>query len=284
MYDVQYHKASSIDDAVQKVGSSEDGMFLSGGQTLIPTMKQRLASPSDIVDVARIDAMRGVSVSPIDEGGVIKKLVSTFTGAPNAMRVTIGAATTHADVASSSELQTHCKGLADLAGNIGDPHVRNRGTIGGSVANNDPAADYPAAMMALDADIETNKRTIAASDFFKGMFETALEDDEMIKSISFTTPEKAAYSKFPNPASRYAMAGVFVANGENGPRVAVTGAGSDGVFRHTEMEQKLSTNWSSASIETCAVDTSKMLSDIHGDGEYRANLVKVMAKRSIDAA
>jgi len=174
--------------------------------------------------------------------------------------------------------------LADLASHIGDPHVRNRGTIGGSIANNDPAADYPAAMVALNANIITNSRTIAADDFFAGLFETALEDNEIITAIEFEAPAKAAYQKFPNPASRYAMAGVFVAQSGDGVRVGVTGAGSDGVFRHGEMEAALSTNWSADAIDGIAVDANDLLSDIHGDAEYRANLVKVMAKRAVAAA
>ena len=197
---------------------------------------------------------------------------------------TIGAATPHADVANSAELASVCPGIASLAGHIGDPHVRNMGTIGGSIANNDPAADYPAAMMALNANIMTNKRTIAADDFFEGMFQTALEEDEIITAVSFEAPDKGAYSKFPNPASRYAMAGVFVAKSGDGVRVAVTGAGSDGVFRHAGMEAALASDWSGAAAAACDVDEGDMLSDLHGNAAYRANLVKVMAKRAVEAA
>ncbi|MEM7461303.1 MAG: xanthine dehydrogenase family protein subunit M [Pseudomonadota bacterium] len=264
MYETKYHRASSADEAVKLADSADDGQFIAGGQTLIPTMKQRLASPSDLVDIRNIDAMKGVNV----EGN----------------KVTIGATTTHAEVADAPQLQAVCQGISDLAGHIGDPAVRHMGTIGGSVANNDPAADYPAALLALGAEITTNNRTIAADDFFVGMFETALEDGELITSVSFTVPDKSAYSKFPNPASRYAMAGVFVAKGGDGVRVAVTGAGSDGVFRHSGMEEALDANWSADAVAEADVDEAMMLSDIHGNAAYRANLVKVMAKRAVAAA
>ncbi len=265
MYDTQYHRATSADDAVAKLAAAEDGKFVSGGQTLIPTMKQRLAAPSDLIDLRHIDAMKGITI--------------------DGNQITIGAATTHAEVASSKELRAVCPGICGLASHIGDPHVRNMGTIGGSIANNDPAADYPSAMMALNAQIMTNKRTIDADDFFVGMFETALEEDEIITAVTFAAPSKAAYAKFPNPASRYAMAGVFVAQLEGGAaRVGVTGAGADGVFRHGAMEEALSSDWSAAAIADCDVDAGDLLSDLHGDAEYRANLVKVMAKRAVEAA
>ncbi|MEO0918255.1 MAG: FAD binding domain-containing protein, partial [Pseudomonadota bacterium] len=211
MHNTTYHKASSAAEAASLLSGADDGALLAGGQTLIPTMKQRLAAPSDLVDISGVAEMQGISVAE-----------ST---------VTIGAMTTHAEVASSAELRSVCPGLADLAGHIGDPAVRHKGTLGGSVANNDPAADYPAAMLALGATIKTDKREIAADDFFQGMFTTALDEGEMIVSVSFDAPEKGAYAKFPNPASRYAMCGVFVAKGAGGVRVAVTGAGEDGVFR-----------------------------------------------------
>jgi len=264
MYETKYHRASTTDEATSMMSDANDGKFVSGGQTLIPTMKQRLAAPSDLIDLRHVDGLSGVTV----EG----------------QTVTIGAATTHAEVASSSEVQGACAGLASLAGGIGDPHVRHMGTIGGSIANNDPAADYPAAMLALDATINTTKRSIAAGDFFVGMFETALDEDEIITSVSFAAPAKAAYAKFPNPASRYAMAGVFVASGAGGARVAVTGAGSDGVHRHADMEAALDGDWSANAVAGCDVDESALLSDLHGDAAYRANLVKVMAKRAVEAA
>ena len=264
MYNTNYQRASSTDEATSMMAASDDGKFVSGGQTLIPTMKQRLAAPSDLIDLRHIDAMQGITI--------------------NGDEVTIGAATSHSEVASSSELRGVCASICDLAGMIGDPHVRHMGTIGGSIANNDPAADYPAAMLALDAQIMTSKRTVSASDFFTGMFDTALEEDEIITAVSFTAPSRGAYAKFPNPASRYAMAGVFVALGTGGTRVAVTGAGSDGVFRHGEMEAALTSSWSGDAVAGCNVDEGNMLSDIHGDAAYRANLVKVMAKRAIEAA
>lgn len=265
MYETNYHRANSADDAVAKMGSADDGKLLAGGQTLIPTMKQRLAAPSDLVDVSGIDAMKGITI--------------------DGNQITIGASTTHAEVATNAELRAACAAICDLAELIGDPAVRHKGTIGGSIANNDPAADYPAAMMALNAQITTNKRTIDTDDFFTGMFETALADDEVITSVTFPAPSKAAYCKFPNPASRYAMAGVFVAKLKNGmARVGVTGAGSDGVFRHEGMEAILASDWSADAISGESVDAADMLSDIHGDGTYRANLVKVMAGRAVSAA
>jgi len=189
MYETKYHKASSLDNATSTLNGADDGKFLSGGMTLIPTMKQRLAAPSDLVDIGGLSDLQGIS-----------KDGSTLT---------IGAGTTHADVAGSADVQSAIPALAALASHIGDPHVRNRGTLGGSIANNDPAADYPAAVLALGATIKTNSREIAAEDFFAGMFETSLNEDEIIVSVSFPIPEKAGYAKFPNPASRYAMAGVF---------------------------------------------------------------------------
>lgn len=264
MHNTTYHKASSAAEAASLLSGADDGALLAGGQTLIPTMKQRLAAPSDLVDISGVAEMQGISVA--------------------GSTVTIGAMTTHAEVASSSELRSVCPGLADLAGHIGDPAVRHKGTLGGSVANNDPAADYPAAMLALGATIKTDKREIAADDFFQGMFTTALDEGEMIVSVSFDAPEKGAYAKFPNPASRYAMCGVFVAKGAGGVRVAVTGAGEDGVFRSADMEAALGSDFSAGALDGISVSSDGMLSDIHGDAAYRANLVKVMAKRAVTAA
>lgn len=261
MYEVKYHKASSASDAVSIMGGAEDGKLLAGGQTLIPTMKAKLAAPSDLVDISHVDGMSGIGV--------------------NGNIVTIGAMTTHAEVASHAELSARCSGITLLAGNIGDPAVRHKGTIGGSIANNDPAADYPAAMMALEATIITNNREIAADAFFQGMFETALDDGEIITSIRFEVPEKAAYAKFPNPASRYAMVGVFAAKTANGARVAVTGAGADGVYRQSEMEAALDGSWGADALADIDVSSDGLLSDIHGDAVYRANLVKVMAGRAV---
>lgn len=261
MYDVRYHKPASISDAGAALAGADEGKVLSGGQTLLPTMKQHLAAPSDLVDVRSIDGMSGISVG---------------NGA-----ITIGAATVHADVASSSDVQTHIPALAALAEGIGDPAVRAMGTIGGSIANNDPAADYPSAVLGLGATVVTNAREIAADDFFDGMFTTSLNDGEIITAVRFPVPSRAGYSKFPNPASRYAMVGVFVAETGGAVRVAVTGAGSDGVFRHAGMEAALASNFSAGALEGVTVDADGMLSDIHGSAAYRAHLVKVMAERAV---
>lgn len=265
MYQTSYHRASSAEEAAKLMASAADGKFISGGQTLLPTMKQRLAAPSDLIDLRNIAAMKGITI--------------------DGRKVTIGAATPHATVASSKQLAAICPGICDLAGMIGDPAVRHMGTIGGSIANNDPAADYPAAVLALDAQVMTTKRTISAADFFTGMFETALEADEIVTAISFEAPAKCAYEKFRNPASRYAMAGVFVAKKADGSvRVAVTGAGSNGVFRHSGMEAALASNWSASAIDGTSVDEGHMLSDLHGSAAYRAALVKAMAKRAVAKA
>jgi len=263
MYDFAYHKPKSAADAVAQVKKSDEGKFMAGGMTLIPTLKQRLARPSDVVDLGAIGDLKGIKV---DGSGV-----------------TIGAMTKHADVASSAEVAKAIPALAKLAANIGDAQVRNRGTIGGSVANNDPAADYPAALVALGATVHTNERKIAADDFFKGMFETALKDGEMITAVSFPVPKKAAYMKFPNPASRYAMVGVFVADTSGGARVAVTGAGP-GVFRVKDMEAALGKSWSADSVANIKVPAGGLNNDIHASREYRAHLVTVMAKRAVAAA
>lgn len=264
MYATNYHRASSVADALRLKGASDEAKYVSGGMTLIPTMKQRLAAPSDLVDLRHIAEMKGITVS----GG----------------RVRIGAGTTHAEVAQSSEIKAACPALAHLASLIGDPQVRHMGTIGGSIANNDPAADYPSAMLALAATIVTDRREIAADDFFTGLFETALQDDEIVVAVTFAPPERAGYSKFPNPASRYAMTGVFVAKGPGGVRVGVTGAGANGVFRHAAMEAALAGNFSAQALNGVTTDPSELLSDIHGSAEYRANLVNVMARRAVAAA
>ncbi|WP_430513464.1 FAD binding domain-containing protein [Pannonibacter phragmitetus] len=265
MYETSYHRAASVTEAASLIAKADDGKLLAGGQTLIPTMKQRLAAPSDLVDIGQIAELKGITES----GGTLR----------------IGAGTKHADVATSDLVRRLIPGLASLAGGIGDPHVRHMGTIGGSVANNDPAADYPSAVLALDATVHTDKRDIAAADFFVGMFETALEDGEIITAISFKVPEKSAYAKYPNPASRYAMAGVFVARHKDGSvRVAVTGAGQGGVFRAEAMEAALAAKWSADAVAGIALEADDMLSDIHGSAEYRANLVTVMAKRAVAAA
>lgn len=264
MYSTKYHRASSVAEAASLLSAAEDGKYLAGGQTLISTMKQRLAAPSDVIDLRHVYDLKGISVS----GDTVR----------------IGAATTHAEIAESDDVRNACAAFADLASLIGDPHVRHMGTIGGSVANNDPAADYPAALLALDATIHTSARDIAAPDFFVGLFETALGDDEIITAVSFAAPAKAAYQKFANPASRYALVGVFVAHGSGGSRVGVTGAGSDGVFRASDMEQALDRDFSAGALDGIDVDENQMLSDLHGASDYRANLVKVLAKRAVAAA
>ncbi len=263
MYPFEYHKAGSVDDAVSKLSGADDGKFLAGGMTLLPTMKQRLAAPSDLVDLAGIDGLKGITV----DGG----------------SVTIGAMTTHWEVHSSVDVQKAIPALAELAGLIGDPMVRHRGTIGGSLANSDPSADYPAAVMGLGATIKTNKREIAADDYFRGLFETALEDGELITAVSFPIPKRAAYQKFPQPASRYAMVGVMVAETASGARVGVTGAGPC-AFRVPEMEKALDAKFAPDSVADIKVSADGLNADIHASAEYRAHLVAVMAKRAVAAA
>lgn len=263
MYQLKYHKPASIDDAVAALNSAEDGKFLAGGQTLLATMKQRLAAPSDLVDLRGIEGMTGIAVDTAS--------------------VTIGAAMTHAEVAADRGLADAIPALAALANHIGDPAVRHMGTIGGSLANNDPAADYPAAVMGLNGTVITNKREISAEEYFEGLFTTALEEDEIIKAVRFPRPKRASYQKFPNPASRFALVGVMVADTADGPRVAVTGAGSDGVFRAEALEQALSGSFSAVALDGVAVDAEDLMGDIHATPEYRAHLIKVLAKRAIEA-
>ncbi len=262
MHAFEYTAPGSVADAAAALAKPES-KALAGGQTLLPTMKQRLAAPAQIVDLNKIAGLSGIS----REGD----------------NIVIGAMTRHADVATSDVVKAAIPALAALAGGIGDPAVRHRGTIGGSLANNDPAADYPAAALALGATIVTNKREIAADAYFKGLFETALAEGEIITAVKFPVPTKAAYQKFPNPASRYAMVGVFVAQAKSGPRVAVTGAGANGVFRHTAMEAALAANFSEGAVASAKTDASALISDLHGDAEYRAHLVGVMAKRAVAA-
>ena len=265
MYETSYTRAKDAADAGKQMRAAEDGKYLSGGMTLLPTMKQRLAAPTNLIDLTHIKDMDGITVTRKE--------------------VTIGAAATHASVATHAKLMKVCPSLCGLAAHIGDPAVRNRGTIGGSIANNDPAADYPSAMMALDAVIITNKRKIKAGKFFTGMFETALKEDEFVKAVTFTAPKRGAYAKFPNPASRYAMAGVYVADyGKGDVRVAVTGASQGGVYRAKDMEKALASSFTAEALNECTVDADDMLADIHGSSDYRANLVKVMAKRATQKA
>jgi len=265
MYETTYHRPSSVDEAAALFAKGKEAKFLAGGHTLVPVMKQRLASPSDVIDLARIKELVGVEAS----GDTL----------------TIKAATPHYDVATSAAAQKAIPALAHLASLIGDPAVRHRGTIGGSIANNDPAADYPAAVLSLGATIKTNKRSIAADDFFKGLFATALADGEIITAISFPVPAKAGYAKFPHPASRFALTGVFVARTKSGDvRVAVTGASSGGVMRVPAIEAALKANWSAGALDNVSISANGLLSDIHGSADYRANLIKVMAQRAVTEA
>ena len=262
MYQTNFHRPSSLAEAASLFAGADDAAYLSGGHTLIPTMKQRLAAPSDLIDLSGLADLKGIEAA--DDS------------------VTIGAATTHADVGASDAVRGAIPALADLAGSIGDPHVRHRGTIGGSVANNDPAADYPAAVLALAATIHTDKRQIEADDFFAGLFETVLEPGEIITKIAFNVPAESGYGKFRNPASRYPMAGVFVAKQTDGSvRVAVTGAGAGGVFRWGEAESALSGSFSADALSGLSVDAGSLMSDLHGTADYRANLIKVMAGRAV---
>ena len=262
MYDFAYQKPASVADAAKLLADPE-AKALAGGMTLIPVLKQRLNKPATVVDLAKLGLV-GITVA----GGV----------------VTIGAMTTHAAVTRSAEVKKAIPALAALAGEIGDPAVRYRGTIGGSLANNDPTADYPAAVLALGATITTNTRRIAADAYFQGMFTTALHPGEIITAVAFPVAERAAYVKFANPASRYAMVGVFVAKTAAGVRVAVTGAGQNGVFRHTAFEQALTKSWSAAALDGVATPAAGLNGDIHGSAEYRAHLVGVIARRAVSAA
>lgn len=265
MYSTTYHRPSSVDEAAALFAKGQEAKYLAGGHTLIPVMKQRLASPSDVIDLASIKELVGVEAS----GDTL----------------TIKAATPHYEVATSSAVQKAIPALAHLASTIGDPAVRHRGTIGGSIANNDPAADYPAALLALGATVKTNKRSIAADDFFKGLFSTALDDGEIITAVSFPIPAKAGYAKFPHPASRFALTGVFVAKDKSGEvRATATGASSSGVMRLGAIEAALKTNWSAAALDNVKVSATGLMSDIHGSADYRANLIKVMAQRAVTQA
>ncbi len=263
MYNFNYHRPGSVEEAVQLLSGASEGTLMGGGMTLIPVLKQRLANPSDVVDIGAISELSGVS----EDGG----------------NVVVGATTTHTAVASDATVQAKIPALAALVESIGDAQVRNRGTIGGSIANNDPAADYPAALVGLGATVRTNTREIAADDFFTGLFETALGDGEIITAVAFPVPDKAGYAKFPNPASRYAVVGVMASQGPAGTRVAVTGAGPC-VFRASEMESALGGNFSADALSGASVSADGLNSDIHASAEYRAHLVGVMARRAVAAA
>jgi aerobic carbon-monoxide dehydrogenase medium subunit len=262
MYAFEFHHPSSVSEAAALLAKSQ-GKLVAGGQSLVAAMKLRLANPGALVDLSGIAELSGIKT----EG---KALV-------------IGATTRHAQVAESGEVKEAIPALASVAAGIGDRQVRNMGTIGGALANNDPAACYPAAVLGLGATVRTNKRTIAADDFFKGMYATALQDDEIITSVSFPIPQRAAYIKFRNPASHFAMVGVFVSQGTGGVRVAVTGAGA-GVFRVSAMEQALAKNFSPDAVKGIAVPASELNSDMHASADYRSHLITVLTGRAVAQA
>ena len=265
MYQTTYHRPSSVDEAAALFAKGSEPKYLAGGHTLIPVMKQRLASPSDVIDLGKIKELVGVELS--------------------ADALTIKAATTYFDILQSADAKKAIPAIVHLASVLGDPQVRYRGTIGGSIANNDPAADFPAAVLALGATVKTNKRSIAADDFFKGLFSTALDDGEIITAVSFPIPAKAGYSKMRHPASRFALTGVFVVKTKSGDvRVAATGASSSGVMRVPAIEAALKANWSPGALDSIKVSADGLLTDIHGSATYRANLVKVMAQRAVAEA
>ncbi|MFP5462610.1 MAG: FAD binding domain-containing protein [Gammaproteobacteria bacterium] len=263
MNNFDFHRPATVADAAKLIAGAPDGKLLGGGQSLLASMKLGLAAPSDLVDLSQVGELRGIRV----EGGSVR----------------IGAMTSHADVAASAEVQRAIPALAALAAGIGDRAVRTLGTIGGSLANNDPAACYPAAVLGLGATVHTEKRTIAADDFFKGLYETALEPNEIVTAVSFPVPAKAAYVKFRQPASRFALVGVFVSQGPSGVRVAVTGAGPS-VFRVAALEQALAAGWSAAACAGVSVPAEGLNSDLHASAEYRAHLIPVLAGRAVAQA
>jgi carbon-monoxide dehydrogenase medium subunit len=265
MYQTTYHRPSSVDEAAALFAKGSDSKYLAGGHTLIPVMKQRLASPSDVIDLSKIKELVGIELS--GDALIIK------------------AATTYFDILRSADAKKAIPALVHLVSVLGDPQVRYRGTIGGSIANNDPAADFPAAVVALDATVKTNKRSISADDFFKGLFATALEDGEIMTAISFPLPAKAGYSKMRHPASRFALTAVFVTKTKSGDvRAAATGASQNGVMRVPAIEAALKANWSSGALDNVRISADGLLTDIHGSSSYRANLIKVMAQRAVTAA
>jgi len=265
MQETTYHRASSVEEAASLFAKGAEAKFLAGGHTLLPVMKQRLAAPSDLIDIGRIKDLVGIEAS----GDTL----------------TIKAATTYYDIMTSATVKATIPAIAHLTSVLGDPAVRYRGTIGGSLANNDPAADFPAAVLALDATVKTNTRSLKAGDFFKGLFSTALDDGELITAVSFPIPAKAAYAKFRHPASRFALTGVFVVKTKAGEvRVAATGASQSGVVRVADIETALTANWSPAAIDAVTISPKGLMEDIHGSATYRANLIKVMAQRAVAAA
>lgn len=264
MYSFSFHRAQNVADSLAGFAQHGDARFLAGGQTLLASLKLRLAQPDCLIDLGQVDELKGIRVVP-------------------GQSISVGAMTTHADVVESKEIAGALGALTDMASHIGDPMVRHMGTIGGSIANNDPAADWPAAVVALDATVVTSGRKIKADDFFLGMFSTALDAGELITAIEFRIPKRAAYVKFRHPASRFALVGVFVADFGSEIRVAVTGAGA-GVMRMPAFEEALKKQFSSDALKTIAVDASELNSDMHATAEYRANLVSVIAMRAVDKA
>lgn len=262
MYPFEYHKAQSVQDAIAQISTSDDGKYLAGGMTLIPTMKQRLAAPDLLVDIGQLKPLTGIR--------------------KDGTSLVIGAMTTHATVERSPLVNAHLPGLAQLAAVIGDPQVRNRGTIGGSVANADPAADYPAGVLGLSATIVTDKREIAAEEFFIDLFETALEENEIITEFRFPIVDKSGYKKFPNPASHYPIVGVFIAVDNGDVKVAVTGAAGF-VFRCEDAEKRLASDFTAQSLEGLQLDDEDFNEDIHAGRDYRAHLIGVMARRLVDS-
>ena len=263
MYDFSYHRPDTLEQAGELLRSLDDPLLMAGGQTMIPTLKQRLAAPTDVIDLGAVPGLADITADKT--------------------KVVVGALARHAEVARSVEVRVALPMLAILAGGIADMHVRNLGTLGGSIANNDPAADYPAAVLGLNAAVTTTAREIPADDFFTGMFETALGEDEIITSVSFPVPETAAYMKFDQQASRYALVGVFVAKTKDEVRVAVTGAGPC-VFRQVDMEAALSADFSPAALDGVTVSADGLNEDLFGSPEYRAHLIKVMATRAVEVA
>ena len=261
MYELEYTKPSNISNAVNEFDQSKDGKYLAGGMTLIPTLKARLASSDILIDLKEAN-LSNISVT--------------------STHVVIGSMTRHSDVANSADVQKSIPSLSKLAGGIGDHMVRNCGTIGGSIANNDPSACYPSAVLGLGATITTNERELSAEDYFMGMFETALNSNEIITQISFPIPDKSSYIKFPNPASRYAMVGVFMAKTGNKVNVAITGASENGVFRSSEIENALSSSFTLETLDSLDISSDGLIGDIHASSNYRANLIKVMAKRALE--
>ena len=263
MYSFDYQRAADPKSAVANLSADSEAKYLAGGQSLLPTMRLRLAQPSKLIDVTRIPQLKEIRVEPA--------------------KVTVGAAVCHADVANHADVQRVLPVLAFLAGHIGDRQVRSLGTIGGSIANNDPAADYPAAVLGLDGTVVTDRRRISAADFFVGMYETALQPDELIVAVEFPVPEKAAYEKFRNPASHFALTGVFVAKTANGVRVAITGAASS-VFRAMDMENALAANFTEAAARGVTIAPDDLNTDMHASAEYRAHLIPVLTARAVRAA